>query len=65
MIHEEKPIKSDEMLDRAHAMRLHPLLLARVAELADARDLKSLGAELCTGSSPVSGTALKPFFNQF
>ncbi len=31
---------------------------AGVAELVDARDLKSLGITSCTGSSPVSGTIL-------
>lgn len=30
--------------------------LARVAELVDARDLKSLGTWFCTGSIPVPGT---------
>ena len=29
---------------------------AGVAEVVDARDLKSLGIQSCTGSSPVSGT---------
>ena len=32
------------------------MVCAGMAELVDARDLKSLGACLCTGSSPVPGT---------
>ena len=32
---------------------------ARVAELVDARDLKSLGTWFCTGSIPVPGTNKK------
>ena len=35
------------------------LRFAEVAELADARDLKSLGEYLRTGSSPVFGTQEK------
>ncbi len=33
-------------------------VLAGVAELVDARDLKSLGVLLCAGSNPASGTIL-------
>ena len=34
----------------------YSMICAWVAELVDARDLKSLGAEHCTGSIPVPGT---------
>jgi hypothetical protein len=40
---EKKNLQRQDVLDTVFPMRLHPKSPARVAELADARDLKSLG----------------------
>ncbi len=49
---------SYDALDIYAVLILHPPLPARVAELVDARDLKSLGTWCRAGSIPAPGTQL-------
>ena len=55
---QRKPLEINKSLT-AREVKYKNTILAWVAELVDARDLKSLGPSGCAGSIPAPGTSIK------